>query len=109
MSSSHLHHYLSLLKPFSDLDATQKASILALKKEWSEYAGSENADELHAALNDLSVPQLEPYLVWIPSDYFEDSILLGQGGFAKVFKAIYGSFAAKEMSETMIFEVRSDH
>jgi len=104
MSSSHLHHYLSLLKPFSDLDATQKASILALKKRWSE-----GADELHAALNDLSVPQLEPYLVWIPSSYFRDSTLLGQGGFAKVFKATDSPFAAKEMSETMIFEVRSDH
>jgi len=104
MSSSHLHRYLSLLKPFSDLDATQKASILALRKRWIK-----GADELHAALNDLSVPQLEPYLVWIPSYYFQDPTLLGQGGFAKVFKCYDQPFAAKEMSETMIFEVRSDH
>src|SRR5947209_4384934 len=92
------HHLLSQFHPFDQLDDAQKASISEWKDAYKEYD-----EELRACLNDLAVPELEPYLVWIPYmnlTYFKQ---FAQGGFAKVFDAtitvyrIQHHVAAKEL------------
>src|SRR5215469_12906814 len=74
------HNLLPRLKPFHQLDIVQQTSISVWKDHYKEYD-----IELRACLNDLTVPELEPYLAWIPLKYLWQ---LAQGGFAKVFRAI---------------------
>ena len=101
--------YLSWLKPFYQLDIVQRASVSLWKKAFQKYD-----HELRDCLNVLAVPQLEPYLVWIPHKKLFNFHQLAEGGFAKVFRAnIYASewhdVAAKELNDTMVAEVRSYH
>ena len=102
------HHLLSRLKPFHRLDIVQQTSISVWKNAYQEHD-----NELRACLNDLTVPELEPYLAWIPSDKLQYFRQLAQGGFAKVFQAkiwigpTNHEVAAKELKNAMVAEVRS--
>ena len=90
-------------KPFHELSRAHQEGILQWKKRFSNYNQT-----LCVHLNRLAVPQLEPYLAWIPPLGFEQ---LAQGGFAKVYKAdvggpfVYLWIAAKELKDTMVPEV----
>ena len=104
--SKRLDYTLSRLQPFDQLDPVQKASISLWKDEFKEYD-----NELGTCLKALAVPQLEPYLAWIPLIRLHDFKPLAEGGFAKVFSAgvnvgenNYYSLALKELKD-MIPEV----
>lgn len=47
----------------------------------------ENEEDLRDLLQDLNLPELEDYLVYIPFHQFEAVEILGKGGFATVYKA----------------------
>ena len=93
-------------KPFHELSRAHQEGILKWKKRFSKYNQT-----LCVHLNRLAVPQLEPYLAWIPPDELENFQQLAQGGFAKVYKADAGGpsaylwIAAKELKNTMVPEV----
>src|SRR4051812_38139901 len=94
-------------KPFHELDKAHQEGILKWKNQYSDN------QTLHVHLNHLAVPQLEPYLAWIPPDKLEKFEQLAQGGFAKVYKADVGGptqylyVAAKELKNSMVPEVGS--
>src|SRR4051812_11172863 len=102
--------YLSWLTPFDQLDTIQRISISLWKDRFKEYD-----NDLRDCLNTLAVPQLEPYLAWVPPDDLREFKQLAEGGFAKVFSAriiasrSFHNVAAKELNDTMVSEVRSSH
>ena len=119
--SSHNHRLQSVLakiKPFNELHKSHQTDINIWKKNYQHYKlFDENIDcdqILRDCLVTLGVPQLEPYLAWIPPDRLYDLDQLAEGGFAKVYKAeIYlhetGNdyhAAAKELETSMVTEVR---
>ena len=93
-------------KPFHELSRAHQEGILQWKKQYSNYNQT-----LCVHLNRLAVPQLEPYLAWIPPDELKYFKQLAQGGFATVYKAyVVGPsgilwIAAKELKDTMVPEV----
>ena len=79
MSSERLQHNLSLLKSLYEVN---QPFIEGLKLDFPDPN-----NELLLHLTKLGVPQLSDYLVWIPFNRFIKTEFLGQGGFAKVWKA----------------------
>ena len=95
-------------KSFDHLSGTHQAEIKQWKNEFSDYS-----QILRMHLSVLGVPQLEPYLAWIPPNKFYGFVQLAEGGFAKVYKAevvLSGRFfrvAAKQLRPSMVPEVSS--
>ena len=55
------------IKPFHKLDRAHQEEILKWKNRFSEYNQT-----LCVHLDHLAVPQLEPFLSWIPPNELED-------------------------------------
>ena len=105
MTAPYIKKPLYPIKPFSHLDRTHQAEI----RKWKDKLSYCDRDLLKC-LNHLGVPQLEPYLVWLPRHRLYELVQLAEGGFAKVYKAkIYINsdvlVAAKELKPSMVPEV----
>ena len=111
-----LQSILARIKPFNELPRSHQTDI----EGWKNLSDNpfERFDdikrycdqELVSCLVTLGVPQLEPYLAWIPFDYLESFHQLAEGGFAKVYSAqiylastqTYYYAAAKELKTSMV-------
>ena len=105
-----LQSILARIKPFNELHRSHQTDINHWKNEFHNPYFTNYDRELVSCLVTLGVPQLEPYLAWIPFHQFKSFDQLAEGGFAKVYKAsIYmvgTSVAAKELKISMVAEVR---
>src|SRR3954470_18497038 len=111
-SSERLQSSLSLLKPFNELYSSTQKRIEATKLNFLDPSG-----ELLHHLAVLGVAQLSDYLAWIPFERFTTVELLGQRGFATVWKGAVELdngydpytqwYALKEVSQGQIAEVSS--
>src|SRR5438270_7616551 len=122
MSASKTHNrlqsVLAKIQPFNELHKSHQTDILMwkmnhqiYKKDYPQYGDCDQI--LRDCLVTLGVPQLEPYLAWIPPDELRSLDQLAEGGFAKVYKARiflcktgnYYYAAAKELKISMVTEV----
>src|SRR5437763_909406 len=112
-----LQSMLTKIKPFNELHRSHQSDINIWKNQHKQYKEDYNIDcdqILRDCLVTLGVPQLEPYLAWIPPDELILLNQLAEGGFAKVYKASIWLYelknnydaAAKELKTSMVTEVR---
>ena len=112
-----LQSMLTQIKPFNELHRSHQSDINIWKNQHKYYREELEIDcdqILRDCLVTLGVPQLEPYLAWIPFNKLTEFDQLAEGGFAKVYKArillndldIYYDAAAKELKTSMVTEVR---